>query len=111
MNSTVVNVKKKELNKRNIADFKAWNELPNSLYIGRNMSFYVPGTYKSKWHNPYSVKKYGIDECIKLYEEHIRKSNLYSELHELDNKELGCWCKPNMCHGYILIRLRLEQLN
>ena len=111
MNSTVVNVKKKELNKRNIADFKEWNELPNTLYIGRNMNFYVPGTFKSKWANPFTVKKHGVDNCIKLYEEHIRNSTLYSELHELDDKELGCWCKPNNCHGDVLINLRKEQLS
>lgn len=45
----VVCIKKAELKKRGIADFQAWDSDPNHLYIGRNMSFYVPGTLKSKW--------------------------------------------------------------
>ena len=110
MNSTVVNIRKKELNKRNISDFAEWKERPNTLYIGRNMNFYVPGTYASKWKNPYPSKKYSLEKSLELYEKHIRESNLYNELHELDNLELGCWCKPNECHGDILIKLRLEQL-
>lgn len=110
MNSTVVNVRKKELNKRGISDFEAWNDMPNTLYIGRKMTFYVPGTYESKWANPYSIKKYDLETSLKKYEEHIRNSELYNQLHELDNLELGCWCKPNKCHGDILIKLRTESI-
>lgn len=29
------------------------------------MSFYVKGANGSKWANPYSVKKYGRDKCMK----------------------------------------------
>lgn len=101
----VVNIRKAELNKRHIANFQEWTKLPNTLYIGRNMEYYVPGTIKSKWHNPYSVQKYGLDTCLQLYENHIMNSNLKDDLHELEGKELGCWCKPNKCHGDILIKL------
>ena len=105
---TIVNVKKAELNKREIKDFSAWQEKDGNFYIGRNMDFYVKGTKKSKWCNPFSVKKYGLDECLRLYEEHVRK-NLMNSLEELrDKKELGCWCKPNKCHGDILIKLLEE---
>jgi hypothetical protein len=27
------------------------------------------------------------------------------QLRELKGKELGCWCKPNKCHGDILLEL------
>lgn len=110
MNSTVVNIRKKELNKRGIRDFSEWKEQPNTIYIGRNMVAYVPGTYASKWQNPFPVKKYGLDKSLELFEEYIRKSNVYNDLSELDNKELGCWCAPNKCHGDILIKLRNEQM-
>ena len=28
---------------------------------------------------------------------------------ELEGKELGCWCKPYLCHGDILIKLFKER--
>ena len=106
---SVVNVRKAELQKRGFLHFEKWQSTEGNLYIGRNMEFYVKGAKKSKWCNPYSVKKYGLDECLRLYEEHVRK-NLMSSLEELrDVKELGCWCKPNSCHGDVLLKLLGEQ--
>ena len=99
------NVKKKELNKRGITDFEEWNSKKNTLYIGRNMSFYVKGATASKWKNPFSVKKYGRKKCLELYEEYIKKSDLIDDLDELKGKELGCWCYPESCHGDILLKL------
>jgi hypothetical protein len=32
-----------------------------------------------------------------------------NDLHELNGKELGCWCKPDKCHGDILIKLYNEK--
>lgn len=108
---TIVNIKKKELNKRKIKDFEEWNSKSNTLYIGRNMNFYVKGAFESKWKNPFSVKKYGRDECLKMYEEYITGTpNLYNKLSELKNMELGCWCKPDECHGDILIKLLNKKL-
>ena len=102
----IVNVKKERLNARNIKDFQEWQKLPNTIYIGRNMSFYVSGAIQSKWHNPFNSKNYPKEECLKLYEEHILDTpQLYNSLLELDNKELGCWCKPDKCHGDVLIKL------
>lgn len=112
---TVVNVKKKELNKRDIKDFTEWNELPNTLYIGRNMSCYVPGAIASKWANPFAIKQQkdgsdNRDECLKLYKKYIQgKPELFYTLFELDGKELGCWCSPDRCHGNVLCRIRLDQ--
>ncbi len=106
----VVNVRKAELVKRGIGSFEEWSKKPNTVYIGRNMEFYVQGTSKSKWHNPYTVKKYGLEECLKLYEEHVR-ANMMDKLHELQGKELGCWCHPDRCHGDVLIKLMNEHKN
>lgn len=104
--TTVVSVKKAELKKRGISDFKEWNEQKDTVYIGRNMSFYVKGTNKSKWHNPYSAKKYGLERCLELYREYItNNTELLGQLDELKGMELGCWCKPNRCHGDILVEL------
>ena len=105
---SVVNVKKIYLKQQGFVDFEDWAKDPSHLYIGRNMNFYVKGTFESKWKNPFTVKKHGIDKCLVLYEQLIRET-LYDDLEELDGKVLGCWCKPNRCHGDILIRLLDEK--
>ncbi len=106
----VVNIKVTELRKKGIQNFQEWAANPNNVYIGRNMSLYVSGANASKWQNPYCAKKYGLDECLKLYEKHIRESpELLAALPELKGKTLGCWCKPNKCHGDILIALLKER--
>ena len=101
---SVVNIKKTELLKNGFSSFEEWNSEPGNIYIGRNMTFYVKGTSKSIWANPYSVKKYGLENCLDLYEKYIR-DNLYDKLPELRDKTLGCWCKPNKCHRDILLKL------
>lgn len=105
----VINVKKDCLKTIGYNSLEDWKQDSNHLYIGRNMSFYVKGAEGSKWRNPYSVKKYGLDECLKLYEQHIRSTDLYNQLPELKGKVLGCWCKPNACHGDVLIKLLNEK--
>ena len=60
-----------------------------------------------KWHNPYSVKKYGIDEAINKYRTYLHTSGLINDIEKLRGKTLGCWCKPGPCHGDVLI----EELN
>jgi hypothetical protein len=107
--TTVVNIHKKDLNEAGYHDFKAWAKVPNHMYIGRNMNFYVPGTYQSKWANPYPLSKYTRSQSMKLYEKYIRESDLYNHLGELKGKVLGCWCKPLLCHGDILIKLMKEK--
>ena len=67
------------------------------VYIGRG----------SKWGNPYKVGVNGTrKEVIKLYEESLlSNSYLMESLHELEDKVLGCWCKPKACHGDVLAKL------
>lgn len=70
----------------------------------------------SKWGNPYSHKngtlaRYKVlsrKEAIEKYKEWITKGEgqyLLNDLHELNGKTLGCWCKPSSCHGDILVDL------
>ncbi len=106
----VVNVKAESLCKTGYRNFAEWKTHSNHVYIGRDMSVYVPGTAKSKWYNPFSLKKYGLETCLMMFEDYIRGSALMKDLHELDGKVLGCWCHPNKCHGDVLIKLRNEQL-
>ncbi len=74
------------------------------VYIGR----------PSKWGNPFSHKKgtkaeyrvENLQESLDSYREYILKSPLLlKDLHELEGKVLGCWCKPSPCHGDILVEL------
>jgi len=109
MSPVIVNIRKKNLIASGYTDLANWLEDSNHIYIGRNCPF-VKGTNNSKWLNPYTVKKYGRDECLKLYEKHVR-SNLWDDLNELDSMVLGCWCKLSLpCHGKILVRLFHEKL-
>ena len=46
-----------------------------------------------------------------LYREKLLTSPLLlSQLHELKDKKLGCWCKPDKCHGDVLVELIDESL-
>ena len=78
------------------------------IYIGR----------PSKWGNPFThiadkttLAKYLVStrsESIEKYKEWIISgdgNHLLNDLHELKGKILGCWCKPNNCHGDILAEL------
>ena len=33
------------------------------------MEHYVKGARGSKWQNPFTVKRYGLEKCLQLYEE------------------------------------------
>ena len=107
--SSVVNVHKQDLIKNGFKSFEEWASDPSSLYIGRDMSNHIKGATGSKWGNPFSVQKYGLSRCLELYEKHIRDTpSLYNNLHELEGKNLGCWCFPSPCHGNILMKLLNE---
>ena len=106
---TRVNVKKVALSHRGYKHFLDWYSNPRHLYIGRSMDHYVKGAEASKWQNSFTVKKFGLEKCLELYEEKIRRTpELLGAIHELEGMELGCWCKPFPCHGDILINLFKE---
>ena len=67
------------------------------VYIGR----------PSKWGNPFKLKKGDkredvLDEYRKWL---LQQVDLLADLHELRGKSLGCWCKPELCHGDVLAEL------
>jgi hypothetical protein len=70
------------------------------IYIGRRITMGGWNIAGSKWQNPYSAKKYPLNQCLEMYKKHIlSNSELMDNLHELKGKTLACWCKPNKCHG------------
>jgi len=68
------------------------------VYIGRG----------SKWGNPFPMKNRSRKErdrvCDK-YEKWFWTTDLPGQIHELKNKTLGCYCKPERCHGDFLAEL------
>ena len=80
---------------------------PYDVYIGR----------PSKWGNPFSHKNGTLarfkvatrEEAIQRYQDWILdQPDLVEDLFELKDKTLGCWCKPQSCHGDVLARLADE---
>lgn len=67
------------------------------IYIGR----------PSKFGNPFRIGKDGTrKEVIEKFRKYIvTNKKLLSQLHELEGKVLGCWCKPKSCHGDVLVEL------
>lgn len=75
---------------------------PYDVYIGR----------PSKWGNPFTIGIDGSrDEVIqKYYDWILTQSELLSQLGEIKDKTLGCWCRPNICHGDVL-KILCDELN
>ena len=76
------------------------------IYIGRG----------SKWGCPYTIIKdrptlakeivNTKEEALSKYREYVLASpELMASLDELDGKILGCFCKPEPCHGDVLLSL------
>jgi len=74
----------------------------HDVYIGR----------PSKWGNPFIIGKDGTrEEVIRKYENYILGfPELLEQLSELKGKVLGCWCRPEACHGDVLIKLVAERV-
>lgn len=87
----VINIKKEP-------EYQSQKSTPSYEYIGR-------GSY---WGNPYSMYEEGEDreEVIRKYRydfEYEKFPNKEkSEVYKLAGKRLGCFCKPQACHGDIL---------
>lgn len=70
---------------------------PYDVYIGRG----------SMWGNPFIIGRDGTrEEVIEKYKSRFLSSNC-SELRDatlaLQDKRLGCYCKPKACHGDVLV--------
>lgn len=70
-----------------------------TVYIGR----------PSVFGNPYVIGTDGTrQQVIDLFETYARE-NLMHEIKQLKEDDvLGCWCKPQPCHGDIIIKLWRE---
>ena len=74
---------------------------PYDVYIGRPSIWGNPFTHKPDTTAQVTVST--REHAIQLYEKHLLDSpELLAKLPELKGKVLGCWCKPNACHGDVL---------
>ena len=116
---SVVNVKVKYI-RPEYENLKEWMSNENNSYIGRSGIVFIKEkrfpTTSSIFANPYKVGRDGTrNEVIEKYELYIRdriekENDIKQALLNLKGKTLGCWCKPEACHGDILLRL-IEEYN
>jgi len=61
----------------------------------------------SQWGNPFKIGQDGNrQQVIEMYEKWIIEQNyLMEDIPELKGKILGCYCKPELCHGDVLVKL------
>jgi len=83
----------------------------SDVYIGRAGRGAFHLYLKSKWANPFHIRR-GCTraQALAKYEAMVRnRPDLMAALPELEGKRLGCWCKPKACHGDVLVKLLEER--
>ena len=96
-------------------NLQEWINDPNNFYIGRAGIVFINNKrfppYNSVFANPFKI---GIDgtrsDVIHKYKNYIINKldtdhTLLNTLLSLKNKNLGCWCHPEPCHGHVLLEL------
>ena len=91
------------MNKTRVINVKSGE--PFDVYIGRANN--RNGFARSPLANPFRIGHDGTrDEVIDKYEAWLLSNpHLMAILPGLKGKTLGCWCKPDACHGDVLARL------
>lgn len=110
--TSVINCKVKYIRPK-YKDLKEWMEDANNVYIGRGGVVFIDKirfpSKSSPFCNPFKIGKDGTrDDVLIKYEEYIKERlkdpHFKEELLKLKGKTLGCWCKPEKCHGDILLK-------
>ncbi len=112
--SKVINCKVKNIRPR-YNDLEEWmDDDDNNVYIGRSgIVFINKKRFPSKaspFCNPFKIGKDGDrEEVLKKFREYImeriKDPQFKEELLKLKDKNLGCWCKPDKCHGDTLMEI------
>lgn len=115
--TTVVNVKVKHI-RPTYQNLGEWMGKEKNVYIGRAGIVFIDKVRfpkkASDWANPFKVKQDGRENCLKEYEAYLRNKlkqpAMLEKFKELKKPGtvLGCWCKPDACHGDVIIRLLEE---
>ena len=110
---SVVNVKVKYI-RPEYQNLEEWTLDEDNVYIGRRGVVFINGKRfpekDSPFANPFKVGRDGIrSEVIEKYETYIKdkmkKKKVKKALIALKGKKLGCWCKPEDCHGDVLLKI------
>lgn len=111
---SVINVKVTNIRPK-YNNLKEWVKDPNNVYIGRAGIVFIDNERFPKeasiFANPYKIDKDGNrDEVITKYKKYILNKissddTFAKELSSIKGKVLGCWCKPEKCHGDVLLEL------
>lgn len=83
---------------------------PYDVYIGRPGSKPASafGTgYRQIFGNPFTVQAFGRAGCIERFKAYFLDrvsvdSDFRKEVLKLKGKRLGCFCKPDACHGDVI---------
>ena len=77
----------------------------DAVYVGRANP--RRGLAESAFANPYKIGQDGNRaEVIEKYRSWLLgRQELVLKLHELRGRRLACWCKPEPCHGDVLVEL------
>ena len=113
--SCVVNVHVDQLRPK-YANLKEWMRHSNHIYIGRARIVLIDGERfppkPSLWANPFKLDSSTMtrEQVLEKYEMYLlelleKRPELRDELKTLQGKILGCWCKPEACHGDVLIKV------
>ena len=80
---------------------------PHDVYIGRAM----PGRTASQLCNPYRIGPDGTRKDVILKFKEYAQERLANDpefalaLRAVRGRRMGCWCKPDDCHGDVLLWL------
>ena len=110
----VVNVKVEYIRPQ-YSNLREWCEDPQNVYIGRRGIVFVNSRRypeaDSKFANPFKISRDGREtreDVIQRYRVYITDKINNGDItrEDLDNlrgKNLGCWCRPEACHGDVLL--------
>ncbi len=111
-NTKVVNVKVAYIRPK-YDNLKEWTKDENNVYIGRKNIVFIDGVrfppQDSIWSNPFKISgDMSRDDVLEKYRNYLAQKlednpKMIDELKKLKDKNLGCWCNPDKCHGDILI--------
>ena len=115
MSTSVTNVSVKHIRPA-YANLAEWCADPKNVYIGRAGVVFIEGkrypSAPSPLANPFKIGRDGTrEDVLEKFEAFTRRRLEVSPqlLRELEGKTLGCWCKPDACHGDILVKIMLER--
>jgi hypothetical protein len=76
------------------------------VYIGRGSKWGNPFTHLPVGQTQAQVQCKTREESIARYRAYVMTNDrLMASLPELKGKTLGCYCKPQSCHGDVLVEL------